>query len=198
MKKIHLLLILFCLLMTSSIAQIHKDTSRPSPQNDTLSVGKFGTYVSLGIGLSRANEIPGAIAMFGLSLAYKTTLFSFSRAGGGTIHNYVGGKDEFYETDYTALLLGKAYRSKHTLISFSGGLAYTNIEVDHGRMPYNLPYDESGIISIPLEFNFFLLAGNALGIGVHVSKDLVPKLEFSPFYLCFSLVGGVWNDRHPM
>ena len=169
---------------------------------DTIkrTVSDFGHYFSAGIGGGSDYGISGAISLLSYSMAYKSLLFSVTRGGGGTL--LAGGADNsvFYRANYIGFLIGESVRFKHAMFSISAGIASSNIEVrylDRNATVANHYIDSvsTGVLSFPIELKVFLLARNGVGIGLHLSKNIVSPSKFSPFYFGISLVLGKWNKK---
>jgi hypothetical protein len=173
--------------------QTIKDTTKRTLSN-------FGHYFSVGLGSGNDYGIGGVISLISYSLAYKSLLFSLTRGGGGSI--FVGGGDNsvYYNANYIGFLIGESVRFKHAMFSISAGIASSNIEVRYLDINANVPnhYIDSvrtGIVSIPIEIKVFFLARKGIGIGLHLSKNLVSPAKFSPFCFGVSLVFGKWNTK---
>jgi hypothetical protein len=50
-------------------------------------------------------------------------------------------------------------------------------------------------ISFPVELKAFYLARNGIGIGIHISENIVTNPKYSPFCACLSIVTGFWNKH---
>jgi hypothetical protein len=205
MKKFLVLILFFCLSSAESTAETSSDSSlTDSSSIKPDSVSTFGHYLSLGIGWSKDYGIREPGLLFSYSLAYKNHLFTYTHAAATPISFY-NAPNLYYYSNYSAILVGESFRTEHSLLSLSAGIAYTNIDLVYTTMKgdlswinpaYITSYRHSGFISFPVECKAFVLAHNIVGIGIHVSYDFVPDLRFSPYYVGFCLVVGQWNKPH--
>jgi len=166
---------------------------------DTMhrTVSKFGHYISVGIGSGHEYQFSGASALFSYSLAYKSLVFSVTRCGSSVLFNGGSDRDINYSANYLGFLIGESFRLKNLFISLSTGIASANIYLSYPN-PSGYPrnrtdYTNNGIISIPIEFKFFLLARNGIGIGIHFSDVILSPSQYSPSYFGFAIVFGGWN-----
>ena len=169
--------------------EIIKDTSQKT-------VTDFGHYLSIGFGGSNDHGVAGENIMLSYSLAYKSHLFSLTYAGAGPLI-YGGGQNEpYYGSHYIGVLVGESVRFKHSFISVSTGIASSNLDLYYPD-PVNtnsmIRYNPQEVFSIPIEVKAFLLARNGIGIGVHVSKNILSPYKYSPFYFGIAFVFGNWN-----
>ncbi len=202
MMKINLLIILFsCLYWLSADAQTTNEPAEDENYKDTTNktISKFGNYVSFGVGMSRDYGIGGVDILFSYSFAFKNHIFSYTHAGATSI-SFFNAPNQYYSSNYHALLAGQALRARNLLLSFSAGIAYTNMNLEytthtgaHIDPIYITRYYQKGFLSVPVEFKAFLLTYNAIGIGLHFSYDFVPHIQFSPLYSGVCVVIGRWN-----
>ena len=163
-------------------------------------VSLFGHYVSVGLGGSHAYGVSGIDVLLSYSLAYKSHLFTLTHAGASSF-GVLGGNQPVYGSSYTGFLLGESVRFKHALISLSAGIASSFILLYYHDPNPNPPQANMMItyespqkmLSVPVECKVFLLARNGIGIGLHISKNILSPYKYSPFYFGVSLVFGYWN-----
>jgi hypothetical protein len=193
--------------------------------NDTSkwNVSKFGHYFSIGMGYphdyrfggieplkyiigTHPNSYIGSggyALLSSYSLAYKSHLVSFT---GG--YNYAGGYNSAeagYLANYYACLVGESIRFKHLMVSLSAGIASSVVTVVdeavykylvHSGVVYsNATYPKERGISFPIELKAFYLARNGIGVGIHISENIVTTPKYSPFSTCLSVVTGFWNKH---
>ena len=180
--------------------------NRYSPFHETIkdishkTVSDVGCYFSAGIGLGniRLNNLYNAIgtgggaAVLSASIAYKSHLFTVTRAGAGTILKDVGPGGFVYTSNYVGFLVGESVRYKHAMLSVSVGIAHATINVTENVNSYMVAYKQYNGIAFPIECKAFLYAHNGIGIGLHLSKS-IGTAEFSPFYFGICMVVGYWN-----
>jgi hypothetical protein len=159
-------------------------------------VSDVGHYISAGVGGGHAYGIGGLSAIFSYSIAYKSLIFTLTRAGSSVFSIGEIGRNPYYTASYFGFLMGQTVRYKHFMMSLSVGVAGANIAVTtpdpnqfYGQINYNL----KSVVSVPVEFKAFVLANNGIGFGIHFAENMVSPLQYSPFYFGFSLVTGYWN-----
>jgi hypothetical protein len=163
-----------------------KDTLRKSV------VSKVGVYASVAIGYGNVATYENLSALLSCSIAYKSHLFTFTRAGYGQLV-YGGSQGETtYNGSYMGLLYGQSIRFKYAMVSLSAGVAYANIIITD-NIPQKPPIVNYQGVSVPIELKVLFYARNGIGLGVHVAKNIVAPYTNSPFYLGFALVFGKWN-----
>ncbi len=160
-------------------------------------VSDFGLYFSAGIGGGSAYGIGGLSALFSASFAYKSHLFTITRAGGiapsGGSQNSV-----YYQANYIGFLLGESVRFKHAMLSLSAGIANANFSAQY-QSPTAFTTNNYAQVSwynftsFPIEFKAFVYARNGIGFGLHLSKNIMSPAQYSPFYFGVCIVGGYWN-----
>jgi hypothetical protein len=164
------------------------DTSKKS------NVSKIGVYVSAAFGSGNiAGIYPNLVALFSCSIAYKSHLFTLTRAGYGQLF-YGGSQGEIiYQGSYVGLLFGESIRFKYAMVSLSAGLAYSNVQI-YENYYYSIPpiVSYQGI-SLPIELKVFLHTRNGIGLGVHIAKNIITPIQDSPFYFGFGFVFGKYN-----
>lgn len=163
--------------------------------NANKTISKVGVYLSAGSGLSGDYQIVGFSSLYSFSVAYKSHLFTITQANSVTNN---GGRDadQIQKTNYIGLLVGESVRYKHAMVSISSGVALSNVYINSNWMPFqnNYDYKKQDVFSVPIEFKAFWLANNYIGVGTHISKNIIPAAaQFSPFYFGFSIVTGFWN-----
>ena len=185
---------------------INLPDNRYDPYHQTIkdsaakTVSKFGHYFSLGASPANAQLAKGHTIIAGYSFAYKSHLFSATvvdREKGDPSHS---SKTLWNTTKYAAVLFGEAIRYKHFLISLSTGVTMSIFTGNDPKLIQSLPnhgYYKSTQpgIGVPIELKAFLLAYNNIGIGIHISQNL---MTFTPggtngYFVGFSLVTGIWN-----
>jgi len=165
-------------------------------------VSDFGLYLSAGIGggnvhftgVYNSNGIGGGAALLSASLAYKSHLFTLTRAGAATIFQDVGTGQFIYTANYFGFLAGESVRFKHAMLSVSAGIAYANINVTENINSYFVTYKEYSGVSFPIEFKALIYARNGIGFGLHLSKSIISPSGFNPFYFGVCIVIGYWNN----
>ncbi len=189
-----------------------KDTSK-------WNVSKFGHYFSVGMGYPHDYRFggltpqsilggghdygSGGIALLcSYSLAYKSHLLSLTGAGGGA--GAYNSAEAGYRANYYACLIGESLRFKNIIVSISAGIATASVFLYnplliHSQNTFiiytNAVYPQERAISFPVELKAFYLARNGIGVGVHISENIVPTPKYSPFYACLSIVTGFWNKH---
>ena len=172
--------------------QTIKDTTKKK------TVSTIGVYVSFGFGPANDFKMNEIAALISCSIAYKSHLFTLTRAGSGPI--LLGGREgeSFYKANYVGLLFGESVRFKHGMLSISTGVAVANTYVtwfpEVGNRQNNYTLNQTSI-SLPIELKAFLLASGGIGLGVHVSTNIISPTKYSPFYFGVSLVFGKWNKK---
>jgi len=164
--------------------------------NDTAkwNVSKFGHYFSLGAGVQHDNIFGGFGILSSYSLAYKSHLLSVSYGGGGQSVRTSAGSG--YGGNSLSFLVGESVRFKHFMLSLSVGIASTYIWViEPVFQKYGFLYEKDRGITLPIEFKAFYLARNGIGIGLHITENIISPTKYSPFYFGGSLVFGKWNKR---
>lgn len=158
-----------------------KDTAKKE------TVSPFGHYFSVGIGRESDGTIAGGVVrLISYSLAYKSHLFTVTRGDGGNIR----GDAYYQQASYIGLLLGETVRFKHFMVSLSKGIAFSHtLIIDSIQGVRHIV--EQRTVSFPVELKAFLLARNGIGIGIHISENIVHK--YSSFYFGASIVFGKWN-----
>lgn len=168
---------------------------KPSKEDTTLS--KFGFYLSGGIGLSSDYNIAASALLSNLSVAYKSHLLTLTH--GSSKNLILGGEEgeQIQTTSYTGLLIGEALRYKYAIISLSSGIAITNAYINDNWTTKNLSYyayNSQGVLSVPIELKACFLARNYIGVGIHLSENIIVSApQFSTYYLGFCIVTGFWN-----
>ncbi|MHB8260324.1 MAG: hypothetical protein ACYDCN_05835 [Bacteroidia bacterium] len=160
-------------------------------------ISDFGCYISAGIGGGSAYGIGGLSALLSASFAYKSLLFTVTRAGGASMTDG-SDKSVYYQANYLGFLIGESVRFKHVMISLSAGIASANIRLrylDVNAMSANTYVNPSygNIISCPVELKIFIYARNGIGFGFHYSKNFLTPSQFSPYYYGICVVFGMWN-----
>jgi hypothetical protein len=190
--------------------------------NDTCNVSKFGVYYSFGLGYPHDYKYGGLMPLqnvistyrtvklnpyYGsggltkfadISFAYKSHMLSLT-AGNSFAGTYLSNASG-YSSNYLGILLGESVRFKHLMVSLSAGIASTNLYIP-GMTFYKTHNPIFGypvadrVTSFPVELKAFYLASNFIGIGIHISENIVPIPKYSPFYAGLSIVLGFWNRR---
>jgi hypothetical protein len=212
LKKYSLILLFFCL--TSFLLEAQDTTNHPKkifdnrygPFHQTIkdtirkkTVSTIGVYVSFGFGPANDFKMDEITALISCSIAYKSHLFTFTRAGSGPI--LLGGRagESFYRANYVGLLFGESVRFKYAMLSMSTGLAVAHTYVtwfpEVGNRQNNYTLDQLNI-SLPIELKAFLLASGGIGFGVHIATNIISPAKYSPFYFGISLVLGKWNKKN--
>lgn len=187
-------------------------------------IPKIGIYISLGIGyphdykyggIKPAQYIidphrklfylkdyfgPGGVAtLSNYAFSFKSHMVSltFGNSSAGTYLPTPSG----FTSNYHGILFGESISLKHFLISFSVGLAHTNLFIQ--GVPFYNTHTLFGYLlgrtyineftSFPIELKAFYLVSNFLGIGLHISENIVPFPKYSPFSACISVMFGIWN-----
>jgi len=173
------------------VHQTIKDTTKRT-------VSDFGHYFSIGIGVANEYKSAGFCGMVSYSLAYKSHLFSVTAAQSeiGLRNSADGG----YKANYIGALVGESIRLKHILFSLSVGLACNDILiVDPSLYKYSVSsgvvYSNNYGISCPIELKAFFLTRGGLGIGLHLTENIVTTPKYSPFYVGVCVVLGKWNKK---
>jgi|GEM_PF-6675212 len=163
-----------------------KDTLRKSR------VSKVGVYASMAIGYGNVASYENLAALFSCSVAYKSHLFTITRAGYGQL--IYGGRqgETTYNGSYIGILYGQSIRYKYAMISLSAGVAYANIIITE-NLSWVPPIVNYQGVSLPIELKVFFHARNGIGLGVHVAKNIVSPYNYSPFYFGGAIVFGAWN-----
>ena len=156
-------------------------------------VSKIGVYVSVAIGSGNILGIyPNPVALLSCSVAYKSHLFTLTRAGYGQLI-YGGSEGETtFNANYIGLLYGQSMRFKYAMVSLSAGLAYSRILISD-NLSWIPPIVSYQGISFPVELKVFLHARNGIGLGIHVAKNIIFPYQNSPFYFGVAIVFGSWN-----
>ena len=213
MKKHCLIFLLFCLSFFEIKAQDSNSVTknfnpqfgnRYGPFHQTIkdttkrTISTFGHYFSIGIGVANEYKSAGYCGMVSYSLAYKSHLFSVTAAQSeiGLRNSADGG----YKANYIGALVGESVRLKHVMLSLSVGLACNDIIIiDPSLYEYSVRsgvvYSNNHGISFPIELKAFFLTSGGLGIGLHLSENIVTTPKYSPFYFGVSLVFGKWNKK---
>jgi hypothetical protein len=171
---------------------IRPQISSPTIANEAT-ISAAGIYLSGGIGSSSIGVISGLGFHLGLSIAYKSNLFSLTLM---TANNFLStmGVDNLYNysSGYYGIAYGRAYRTTHSLLSLSIGLASSGVNYwfvyPNGIGPNPKPQIGLGV---PIEGRAFLLAADVIGIGFQYSLDIAGTYCPSTFTIC--LVLGAWN-----
>ena len=161
---------------------------------------KFALYLSFGYGYSGISYASGFGFDCSLSIAYKSSIFTATGLIGGNNNDGTNNSGNSYGADYLGILYGIVNRTKNSMISASIGVAkshagydeygYANIGVNYFTVINT--YRNHNNFSIPFEVNFFLLANNGVGIGLHLSLDIGDT--YSPASATLSFVLGSWRD----
>ena len=177
-------------------------------------ISTFGHYFSVGLGAGHDYKYGGLIPLKYLigpnsyrgtrgeeilasySLAYKSHLLSITGGIGnsGLYTSAVSG----YLSNYYGCLIGESIRFKHILISLSAGIASTFLFIQDltywkTNNPIGVYLTTSRVVSFPIELKTFLLARNGIGIGIHLSENIMPIPKYSPFSIGVCIVSGYWN-----
>lgn len=157
-----------------------------------ITVSKFGHYVELGLGPTRAMGEKDFYGYFSYTFAYKSHIASlgFQRAG---IFPY-GGADcgSFMNATHFAFLIGESIRARNLLFYIAGGISrgWESIRYPDpnptGPCQY-LNYDRSGLF-LPVESKLFFLFSRGGGLGAFFNASG----KFTNYG--FSLVFGHWNE----
>ncbi len=210
MKKYSLILLFFCL--TSFWLQAQDSTNHPKkildnrygPFHQTIkdttkrTISEFGHYFSAGVGAANVYNGAGFAGIAGYSLAYKSHVLSITAA-----HSEVGLRNTTeagYKANYIGGLLGESIRLKHFMFSISAGVGYNDIIIINTSLySYNVQnpvvYSNYHSVSFPVELKAFFLTRGGLGIGLHISENIVTKPRYSPFYIGVCIVLGKWNKK---
>ncbi len=207
-SSIPFLILIFILSSYSVYPQVVEDV-KISPElvlkrDSIIKAGdRYGNYLSCGIGFGGGKSLflKGLTASY--SFAFKTYIVSI---GYWAIASYILGVNEYannFSCTYSAILFGKAIRKKLSLVSFSTGIAKSDVTfwkfpmVSYGLNAWyygNVPdrkikeIDWSGY-SIPVEFKFFhFVPNNNFGVGLSANINIVPQYTSSLFSVSI-----VWN-----
>jgi hypothetical protein len=196
--------------------QTIKDTSK-------WNVSKFGIYLSSGFGYPHDYKYGGLMPLQDIISTYHITKFNGYYGSGGVAklsrfsfaykshllsitngQSYAGTYSPTpysYSSSYYGLLVGESVRFKHLIISLSAGIAHTNLFIQ--GIPFYNTHTLIGDLfhhtyvdvftSFPIELKAFYLARNGIGVGVHISENIVPYPKYTPFSACVSVVFGFWN-----
>jgi len=157
-----------------------------------MTVSKFGSYISIGLGGASAKGEVGLNKLASYSFAFKSHLLSLTAMSAGTFN--FGGEDRQPSifTSYYGILIGESIRMENLFFSISTGVSHTDTSVKHPNPNATSSsnelsrYSKYGI-SYPIELKLFYVARNGVGFGLHASKN------FAPFYWGISIVFGKWN-----
>jgi hypothetical protein len=127
------------------------------------------------------------------ALAYKSHSFSWTLVGFGNDSDH----PSYIQGGYYGFLYGESIRAQNLFLSLSTGVAYSSMTLKYpSQNSLNgldmTRFDRQGY-SFPIELKLFLLARNGIGLGIHLSKNIISPLNFSPFCWGVSIVFGVWN-----
>jgi len=165
-----------------------------------FTISEFGHYVSFGLGGAtdkNVNEaMTGQSVFMSYTLAYKSHLFSMTHVGFGML-NYGGGdRAPYFGGGYYGFLIGESVRVKYLFFSLSTGIAYSNTTLRYPASDYvyGMNRFDRQDVSYPIELKLFLLARNGIGFGIHLSKNIISPVNYSPFCWGVSIVFGKWNN----